>query len=302
MKVGFISVVGKPNVGKSTLINSLIGRKVSIVSPKAGTTRMRVLGVKSVPEKAQFIFLDTPGIYRPKDALGQAMVKTAVQTLQESDVIIFMIDAKEGWKKRDEEVFENHIRPLTGEKPVILVINKIDTLKDVKELLPMIEKLGSKYPDVKEVVPVSALKGTNLDELEKTIISYLPEGEPLFPEDMITDLPLRLMAAEVIREKAMLLTREEVPTSIAVVINEITQGEKNPDVLVIRAELIVDRENLKAIVIGKKGQMLKQIGKKAREELEFLTGQRVFLELQVKVKPDWRKRPELVRMFGYYME
>ncbi len=302
MKVGFIAVVGKPNVGKSTLINNLIGRKVSIVSPKAGTTRIRVLGIKNIPQVAQFIFLDTPGIYKPKDALGQMMVKTAQQTLQESDVILFMIDAVEGWRNRDEEVFREHIKPLADQKPVILVINKIDMLKDVKEVLPMIEKLSSSFPEIREIVPVSALKGSNLQELERTVINYLPEGEPLFPEDMVTDLPLRLMAAEVIREKAMLLTREEVPTSIAVVINEITEGEKNPEVLVIRAELIVDRENLKAIVIGKRGRMLKQIGQRAREELELMTGRKVFLELHVKVKPDWRKRPELVKMFGYYME
>ncbi len=302
MKVGFVAVVGKPNVGKSTLMNNLIGRKVSIVSPKAGTTRIRVLGVKNIPDTAQVVFLDTPGIYRPKDALGQAMVRTAQQTLQESDVVLFMIDAGEGWRSRDEEVFQNYIKPVADEKPVILVINKIDSLRDVKEVLPMIEELSSKHPQIKEVVPVSALKGTNLDELEKTLINYLPEGEPLFPEDTITDLPLRLMAAEIIREKAMLLTKEEVPTSIAVVIEDISPGEKNPQVLVIRAELIVDRENLKAIVIGKGGRMLKEIGKKARQELEILTGRKVFLELRVKVKPDWRRRPELVRMFGYYME
>ena len=304
MKVGYVTIVGKPNVGKSTLLNNLLGRKVSIVTPKPGTTRIRVLGVKNIPETAQIVFLDTPGIYQPKgsDVLGKAMNQMARQSLEDADVILFMIDAEEGWRKRDEEVFQNYVKPYSESKPIILVINKIDKIGPAKNVLPMIEETHNKHPEFKEIVPVSALKGANLDELERTILKYLPEGEPLFPEDMITDLPLRLLAAEIVREKVMLLTREEVPTAVAVVITEIKPGDADPNVLVIKGEIIVERENLKPIIIGKKGQRLKQIGKLAREELELITGRKVYLELWVKVKPDWRKRPELVRMFGYMME
>ncbi len=303
MKVGYVTIVGKPNVGKSTLLNNLLGRKVSIVTPKPGTTRIRVLGVKNIPETAQIIFLDTPGIYQPKssDILGKAMNQLARQSLEEADVILFMIDAEEGWRRRDEEVFQNFIKSYSEKKPIILVINKIDRIGPAKNVLPLIEEIHKKHPEFKEVVPISALKGANLDELERTILKYLPEGEPLFPEDMITDLPLRLLAAEIVREKVMLLTREEVPTAVAVVITEIKPGDAEPNVLVIRGEIIVERENLKPIIIGKKGQRLKQIGKLAREELELVTGRKVYLELWVKVKPEWRKRPELVRMFGYMM-
>ena len=304
MKVGYVTIVGKPNVGKSTLLNNLLGRKVSIVTPKPGTTRIRVLGVKNIPETAQIVFLDTPGIYQPKgsDFLGKAMNQLARQSLEDADLILFMIDAEEGWRSRDEEVFQNYVKPYLDTKPAILVINKIDKLERTEEALPMIEELHRKHPEFKEIVPTSALKGANLNELEKTILKYLPEGEPLFPEDMITDLPMRLLAAEIIREKVMILTREEVPTAVAVLITEIKDGDADPNVLVIRGEIVVDRENLKPIIIGKKGQLLKQIGKLAREELELITQRKVYLELWVKVKPDWRRRPELVRTFGYMME
>ncbi len=302
MKTGFVSIVGKPNVGKSTLINHLTGTKVSIVSPKPGTTRIRVLGVKNIPGKAQIVFLDTPGLYRPKDALGEAMVNIAKATLEDSDLILFMIDAEEGWKRNDQEVWKNHISPFIKSKPVILVINKIDRVGDAKNILPLIEEIHKSNPDIKEIVPISALKGSNIDELINTILKYLPEGDQLFPEDIITDLPLRIMAAEIVREKAMLLTREEVPTSVAVVIHEIKSGDVDPNMLVIKGEIIVDRENLKPIIIGKRGQKLKQIGKLAREELEIITRKKVYLELWVKVKEKWRKRPDLIRSFGYYIE
>ena len=302
MKVGFVSIVGKPNVGKSTLINYLTGTKVSIVSPKPGTTRIRVLGVKNIPGEAQIVFLDTPGLYKPKDALGEAMVRIAKSTLEESDVILFMIDAEEGWRKNDQRVWEDYIKPLLEKKPIILVINKIDRIGDAKNVLPLIEEIHKENPEIKEIVPISALKGSNVDELLKTLLKYLPEGEQIFPEDMITDLPLRIMVAEIVREKVMLLTREEVPTSVAVAIYEIKEGDVNPDMLVIKGDIIVDRENLKPIIIGKGGQRLKQIGKLAREEIELITGKKVYLELWVKVKEKWRRRPDLVRSFGYYME
>jgi len=294
-KVGYVAIVGKPNVGKSTLINALVGTKVSIVADKPGTTRIRLLGIKN-DEDCQIVFLDTPGIYREEDALEKAMIEMAKTSLEDADVILFMIEAHRPWTKQDIRVFDNYVRPLN--KPVILVINKIDLLKNVNEVLPIIEKSAEFYP-FKEIVPVSAKKGTNIKRLLEVIKKYLPEGEPLFPEDMVVDIPLRLYIAEIIREKILQLTYDEVPQEVAVVINEIKPGDKNPNMLVISGEIIVSRESLKPIIIGKKGQRLKEIGKRAREELELILGKPVYLQLWVRVKEDWRERPELVRNFGY---
>ncbi len=294
-KVGYVTIVGKPNVGKSTLINALIGTKVSIVTDKPGTTRIRLLGIKNEPD-AQIVFLDTPGIYREQDAMEKAMIEMATTSLQDADVILFMIEAHRPWTKQDREIFEKYVKPLN--KPVILVINKIDKLKKTDELLPLIEE-SSKYYNFAEIVPISAKKGTNVKRLLEVIKKYLPEGEPLFPEDMTVDLPLRLYVAEIVREKILQLTHDEVPQEVAVVINEIKPGDKNPDMLVITGEIIVSRESLKPIIIGKKGQRLREIGKRAREELELILGKPVYLQLWVRVKEDWRERPELVKMFGY---
>ncbi|SHK17373.1 GTPase Era [Thermocrinis minervae] len=302
MKVGYVAIVGKPNVGKSTLLNNILGRKVSIVTPKAGTTRIRVLGAKNIPGTAQIIFLDTPGIYRPKDALGEAMVETAQASIQDADVILFMIDAQDGWMNDDEMVYQKYIKPYADKKPVFLLINKVDQVGPVKELLPLAEEIHQKHPEIKEIIPISALKGYNLDRLIDTILQYLPEGEPLFPEDMITDLPFRLLVAEIIREKVLLKVHQEIPQGVAVVVNEISDGTHDPNVLVIKADIIVDRENYKPILIGSKGQMIKSIGKMAREELELITGRKVYLELFVRVKPDWKKRPDLVKSFGYRLD
>ncbi len=299
MKVGYVAIVGKPNVGKSTLLNQILGTKVSIISPKPGTTRIRVLGVKNIPGEAQIIFLDTPGIYRPKDALGEAMVSVAKSSLDDADIILFMIDAEDGFKEDDRQVFENHIKPYAGKKHIFLVINKVDKVGHVGNLLPLADELSKKYPEFEEIIPISALKGYNIDELLKVILKYLPEGEPLFPEDMVTDLPFRLMAAEIIREKVLLKVHQEIPQGVAVMVTEVSEGRHDPSVLVIKAEIIVDRENYKPIIIGKGGQRIKSIGKMAREELELITGRKVYLELFVRVKPDWKKRPELVKGFGY---
>ncbi len=299
MKVGYVAIVGKPNVGKSTLLNQILGTKVSIISPKPGTTRIRVLGVKNIPEQAQIVFLDTPGIYRPKDALGEAMMQVASTSLEDADLILFMIDAEDGFRDDDRQVFEKYIKPYAEKRPVFLLINKVDRVGGVENLLPLAEELSREYPQIKEIIPISALKGYKTDELLKTIIKYLPEGEPLFPEDMLTDLPFRLMAAETIREKVLLKIHQEIPQGVAVVITEVSEGRHDPSVLVVKADIIVDRENYKPIIIGKGGQRLKSIGKMAREELELITGRKVYLELFVRVKPDWKKRPELVKSFGY---
>lgn len=301
MRVGYVAIVGKPNVGKSTLLNNLLGVKVSIVSPTAGTTRIRVLGVKNIPGTAQIVFLDTPGIYEPKDALGQAMVRVAYESLQDADVVLFMIDAQDGWNRDDERVYTKYLKNLSNKKPIIVLINKVDAFGNVKNLLPLAQQIHAEHPSVKEIIPISALKGYNADDLLNTIVKYLPEGEPLFPENMITDLPLRLLAAEVIREKILFKIRQEIPQSVAVVVNTIENGKHDPSVLVIHADIVVDRENYKPIIIGKNGQRLKSIGQMAREELELITNRKVYLKLYVKVKPDWKKRPDLVKNFGYTM-
>ncbi|MCX8076329.1 MAG: GTPase Era, partial [Aquificaceae bacterium] len=292
MKVGYVAIVGKPNVGKSTLLNSVIGKKVSIISPKPGTTRIRVLGVKNIPQEAQIVFLDTPGIYRPKDALGEAMVEMAKISLEDADIILFMIDAEDGPRNEDREVFERYIKQHADAKPVFLIINKVDKVGGVENLLPLAKELSTEYPQFKEIIPISALKGYNVDELTKTLLKHLPEGEALFPEDTITDIPLRLMAAEIIREKVLLKVHKEIPQGVAVMVNQVSEGKHDRNVLVIKADIIADRENYKPILIGKGGQMIKAIGKMAREELELLTGRKVYLELFVRVKPDWKKRPE----------
>ncbi|MCS7277501.1 MAG: GTPase Era [Aquificaceae bacterium] len=299
MKVGYVAIVGKPNVGKSTLLNQILGSKISIISPKPGTTRIRVLGVKNIPGQAQIVFLDTPGIYKPKDALGEAMVEMASSSLSDADVILFMIDAEDGFREDDRQVFERYIKPYAKDKVIFLIINKVDRVGGVENLLPMAEELSKEYPQIKEIIPISALKGYNVEELIKTLLKYLPEGEPLFPEDMVTDLPFRLMAAEIIREKVLLKVHQEIPQGVAVMVTEVSEGVHDPNVLVVKADIIVDRENYKPIIIGKGGRMIKAIGKMAREELELITGRKVYLELFVRVKPDWKKRPELVKSFGY---
>ncbi|MCS7083743.1 MAG: GTPase Era [Aquificaceae bacterium] len=296
MKVGYCAIVGKPNVGKSTLINSLIGAKVSIVSQKPGTTRMRILGVKTIKDVAQIVFLDTPGIARASDALSEVMLQSAKLSLEEADVIVFLIDASEGWQSSDENIFNRYIKPL--KKPTIIALNKIDLLGKVDKALPIVEELSQKLRSV-EFVPISASKGFNLDRLLDSIISKLKEGEPLFEPEMTTDLPARIFFAEIIREKVLQKVHQEIPQGIAIVVENISPGKVDKQMLVISAKIIVEKESHKPIVIGKGGQKLKAIGELARKELELITGKKVFLELWVEVKPGWKDRPEFVKHFGY---
>ncbi len=294
-KAGFVALIGRPNVGKSTLLNYVLGTKLSIVSPKPQTTRMRILGVKHDTD-AQIIFLDTPGIQKGKDILTKTVVESAVASMEEADVIVMIIDAEKGWTKEDEQLLHNYVEKLN--KPTILVINKIDRVRK-EQLLPLIEESSKKY-DFKEIVPLSALKGTNVDRFVEVLKNYLPQSPPLFPEDQITDLPLKFYIAEIIREKIFNFTREEVPYSVAVEVESIREGEKNPNVLVIDAVIYVERPGHKGIIIGKKGEMLKKIGKAAREELEHQLQRKVFLNLWVKVKEKWKEDIRLLKMLGYH--
>ncbi|WP_032496916.1 GTPase Era [Hydrogenivirga sp. 128-5-R1-1] len=294
-KAGFVALVGRPNVGKSTLLNNILGVKVSIVSPKPQTTRMRILGVKH-DKDAQIIFLDTPGVQKGKDILTKTVVESAVSSMEEADLIAMIIDATKGWTKNDLQIVDNYLKKL--DKPVILIINKVD--KVPKELLlPLIEQ-STKIYEFKEIVPISALKGVNLDRLTQVIKKYLPESPPLFPENQITDLPLKFQIAEIIREKAFNILKEELPYSVAVEVENIQEGN-NKKIIFIDAVIYVEKENHKKIVIGKKGQTIKKIGQLAREELEFLLGKKVYLNLWVKVKERWKENISILKDLGYYL-
>lgn len=290
-KSGFVTVIGRPNVGKSTLINSLIGQKVVIMSDKPQTTRNKIMCVLTLDD-AQILFIDTPGIHKPKHKLGEYMLKAAENTLREVDVIFFVVDGTEELGGGERYILELLSAVKT---PVILVVNKIDKL-DKPKLLPIIERYSACY-NFAGVVPISAVEHTNLDSLILEVKKYLEPGPQYYPEDMITDQPERVVITELIREKVLHGTRDEVPHSIAVDIEEIvTRPNEN---LYIRAVIYVERESQKGIVIGAKGQLLKEIGRLARIDIENLLGSKVFLDLWVKVKKDWRNKEGSIRSFGY---
>ena len=293
MKSGYVSIVGKPNVGKSTLINALLNHKVSIVSPRPAITRIRVLGIYN-SEEGQIAILDTPGFEDVRNELGRFMQKTIISSIEEADIILPVIESR-GWQAEDERIMGT-IKKFN--KKAILVINKVDLLPHKEMLLPLIKDSNERY-EFADIVPVSALKNKNIEGLRKCIFSHLPEGDRLFPEDMTTNLPMQYTIAEIIREKAVNKTYQEVPQSIAVEVEEITHGTKNKDMIVIKANIIIDRENIKHIIIGKNGSKLKEIGQTARKEIEEVLGKRVYLELWVRVIENWRERPDVFRKFGY---
>ncbi|HWR38101.1 MAG TPA: GTPase Era [Patescibacteria group bacterium] len=290
-KSGFVAVIGRPNVGKSTLMNSLIGQKVAIMSDKPQTTRNKILGVLTLPD-SQILFIDTPGIHKPKHKLGEYMVRAAENTLREVDVVIFVIDATAELGPGDRYILDGLAKIKT---PVILAINKIDKLQK-SQLLPIIEKYSALHTFA-ATIPISALDKTNLEGLVTEIKTYLEPGPQYYPEDMITDQPERLVIAELIREKVLLMTQEEIPHAILVDIEEITT-RKNDD-LFIRAVIYVERESQKGIVIGAGGHLLKEVGKLARSDIETLLGSKVYLDLWVKVKKDWRNKDGVLRNFGF---
>ncbi|HKQ31583.1 MAG TPA: GTPase Era [Thermodesulfobacteriota bacterium] len=287
---GFITVVGRPNVGKSTLINAVTGMKIAAVSDKPNTTRNRILGIRTLPE-AQLVFIDTPGIHKARGKLGKAMVHTAMSAVEEADVILMMIEVKDPFGKGDRFIIENL------PKPAILIINKIDTVKK-GEILRIIDESRKFEGKFLEVIPLSARNADGISELLDIVVGYLPEGPKYFPEDTITDQPERFLAAEFIREKIFQLTREEIPYKSAVVIEEFRDVPEK-GLVRISAVVYVERMNHKGIIIGKKGEMLKTIGSLAREDIEKVLGAKVFLELWVKVSEKWTERENLIKDYGY---
>ncbi|MCO5509431.1 GTPase Era [Enterococcus hirae] len=293
-KSGFVAIVGRPNVGKSTLLNRIVGQKIAIMSDKAQTTRNKIQGVYTTPE-AQLIFIDTPGIHKPKHRLGDFMVESAYSALREVDAVLFMISADQKRGRGDDFIIE---RLKNVQSPVYLIINKIDKVHP-DELLGIIEDYSAQMP-FEQVVPISATEGNNVDRLMEVLIAEMPEGPQYFPDDQVTDHPEYFIVSELIREKVLFLTRDEVPHSVAVVVDSMKRNEN--DKIQIQATIIVERDSQKGIIIGKGGKMLKEIGTKARKDIENLLGDKVFLELWVKVQKDWRDKRVYLQDFGYRKE
>lgn len=294
-RAGFVSLFGKSNVGKSTLLNRLVGEKLAIVSPRPQTTRTRITGVKTLPG-AQVVFVDTPGVHGPRGKLGQLMVRTAHRGLEDVDAVCLVAEATEEVAELDESLF----KALAGFRgPVFCCLNKVDLAEPKARVLPLIEAYQAQYP-FREILPISAVDGTNCERLLLLIVSVLPEHPPYFPPDTLTDQPETFFAAEAIREQIFRLTREEVPYACAVRVDHLEE-RAGRDLLDIRARIFVEQDSQKAIVIGKGGSMLKEIGSAARRELERFFRIKVFLELRVEVRRNWRKDDRALREFGFML-
>lgn len=290
-KSGYVAIIGRPNVGKSTLLNHLLGEKVSITSPKPQTTRWQILGIKTL-DHAQIIYVDTPGLHREeKRAMSRYMNRIASSIIFDADVILFLIEA-DNWRSEDELVLKKLQK---SDKPIILALNKIDLLKDKAALLPIIERLKDKM-NFTHIIPISAKSGKNTHLLEEEIIKLLPDGPMLFPEDQLTDKSIRFQVAEIIREKIIQSTEQELPYATSI---EIEQFKQEEQLIEIGAIIWVERPGQKIIIIGKKGTLLKKIGTEARREIEKLLGNKVFLRLWVKVKEHWSDDERALRSLGY---
>ena len=285
-RAGFVAILGRPNAGKSTLLNRLVGQKIAIVTPKPQTTRNRIQGILTRPE-GQIVFIDTPGLHEAKSALGRQMMREVAAALEGIDILLLVVDASGALPQADELLLERAKR-FRGK--TILALNKVDRVPKPK-LLPLIDAFQKAIP-FSAIVPISALKGSGCDELLEEILRLLPEGDPYFPEDQVTDQPERFLAAEIVREKAIQVMYHEVPYALAVFVEKF---EESPRLLRIEATMNVERDTQKKILIGHKGEMLKKIGTEARRELEEIFGVKVYLGLFVKVAPDWRENPQKVR-------
>lgn len=293
-KSGFVAIVGRPNVGKSTLLNRIVGQKIAIMSDKAQTTRNKIQGVYTT-DKVQMIFIDTPGIHKPKHRLGDYMVEAAYSALKEVEVVLFMVSADQKRGKGDDMIIER-LKKLSV--PVYLVINKIDKIHP-DELLQQIEDYQSQM-DFTQVIPISATQGNNFETLMHKLTEQMPEGPQYFPDDQITDHPEYFVVSELIREKILQLTRDEVPHSVAVMVDSMKRNRD--DKVHVQATIIIERDSQKGIIIGKGGAMLKKIGTQARKDIELLLGDKVYLELWVKVQKDWRDKQTYLTDYGYRKE
>ena len=291
-KSGFVTVVGRPNVGKSTLLNQVIGEKISIISNKPQTTRNKILLVYT-EEEAQMVFIDTPGIQMPKNKLGEYMLKISKSTLEEVDIVTFMVDDSMEIGSMDSMILEDLKQIST---PIVLLINKIDNL-DHEDVLKLIDKYN-KMDLFKEIIPISAMNGTNVDKYIEVLKNIIPKGPQYFPDDMITDQPERFVISEIIREKALINLEEEIPHGIYVSVEEVKQ-RKDKDIIDVVANIYCEKESHKGIVIGKAGSKLKQIGQTARIDIESLLGSKINLQLWVKVEKNWREKENKVKYFGY---
>jgi len=292
VKSGFVSFIGRPNAGKSTLLNRLVGTKLAIVSDKPQTTRTRILGVRNYSD-AQVVFLDTPGIHRPLHRMNVRMVDVAIETIRDVDVLGLVLDVAEKLGKGDRYVLDL-VKDV--KIPVFLILNKVDLIKKTK-LLPLIDQFG-RDERFAEIIPVSAATGDNVDRLERAIIDRLPEGVALYPDDYLTDQPERIMAAEIVREKLLQFTHAEIPFSSAVMVDRFEEPQEEGGLLKLYCTIVVDRESQKGIVVGKGGDMIKRIGTAAREELERFFSTKVFLDLRVKVAVDWREDERVLQDIG----
>jgi len=290
-KSGFIGIIGRPNAGKSTLFNAIVGDKISIITDKPQTTRNKITGIKNYPD-AQLIFLDTPGMHKPKTPLNRAMVQTTRETISSVDVLLMLIEANSDVHPHDLFLIETLAQ---AKAPVFLVINKIDLIEK-KFLLPLIDKFRTLY-DYREIFPVSALKGDGIDDVINAVKEILPEGPQYYPDDILTDATERFIASEFIREKITLLTKQEIPYSTAVEI-ELFKEDEEKNIIRISATINVEKESQKAIMIGKKGAMLKNVGTQARLDMERLFGAKVYLELFVRVKKEWTTSDKMLQEFG----
>lgn len=290
-RAGYVSIFGKPNVGKSTLLNQLLGIKLSIISPKPQTTRHRIIGIHS-SEKAQIIFIDTPGMLQPRYYLQKAMMKAVYAAIADANILLFMVEANKTLQDRDADYLQ---RIMEAQKPVLVLVNKIDRIGK-QQVLPLIEEISKRF-DPEAIIPISALHSDGLDLLITEIIQRLPLSPPYYPPEMLTEHPERFFVAEIIREQIFYQFSEEIPYSTTVVIDEYREQEGKKDV--IRAAIIAERESQKGILIGKKGAALKKIGAAARKEIEAFLNRPVYLELWVKVREKWRKKESAVHEYGY---
>lgn len=292
MKAGLVSLLGRPNAGKSTLVNRLVGQKVAIVSDKPQTTRHRIIGVRNSP-LGQMVFIDTPGIHKPMHRMNKRMVDAALETLREVELVVLVVDANLRPGAGDAFVLDV-LRRSNGAS--LLALNKIDLIRKA-DLLPMIDRYA-KALDFKAIVPVSARTGEGIDRLEREILAALPDGEPLYPDDYLTDQTERTLTAELIREKVLAHTRDELPYTTAVIIDQFDEAPKTGALTRIFASILVDHESQKPIVVGKGGDMIKRIGTEARQDLEAMLGGRVYLDLHVKVRQDWRDDERVLDALG----